>query len=319
LPPPVTPAQVTPAQVTPPPVTPVLGLALSGPGSDIVGGTHSVQAVAKSGTSPLAGAQLRWQVSGVNPATGMVTTASDGKATIAWPGAKSGDDTLTAYVDANGNGTRDPDEPQQTLAVHWLAPPMLGKTANVEPVSGTVLVKLPQGASARRWKLGPAQANGFIPLTEAKQLPLGSTLDTVNGRVVLQTAAAKGNSPKTQDGEFYSGVFTFGQTRGNKPITDLKMTGPLDCGKIKSAAAKKKATSRSLWGSDRGGSFRTRGRNSAATVRGTLWLTKDTCTTTTTVVSQGTVVVHDFAKGKDVTVKQGHSYVAHAKTAGKHG
>ena len=48
-------------------------------------------------------------------------------------------------------------------------------------------------------------------------------------------------------------------------------------------------------------------------MRGTLWLTKDTCTTTTTVVREGTVIVKDLAKHKNVKVKAGHRYVARAK------
>jgi ferric-dicitrate binding protein FerR (iron transport regulator) len=73
-----------------------------------------------------------------------------------------------------------------------------------------------------------------------------------------------------------------------------------------------RAKSRHLWGSDKGGKFRTRGRNSAATVRGTTWYTKDTCTTTTTVVREGSVIVTDFAKHKHVKVKAGKRYVARA-------
>jgi hypothetical protein len=47
-------------------------------------------------------------------------------------------------------------------------------------------------------------------------------------------------------------------------------------------------------------------------VRGTEWLTKDTCTTTTTTVKSGVVTVRDFGKRKNVTVRKGKRYVARA-------
>jgi hypothetical protein len=188
------------------------------------------------------------------------------------------------------------------------------KTANVEPVSGTVLIKLPAGANARKWKLGPAQANGFIPLSEAKTIPLKSTVDTTKGRVEVNTAASnKGGS--VQAAQFYSGQFAVNQIGSrSRPITEMTMNARLSCpkkGKNRVGAAAKRR-SRGLWGSGKG-RFRTRGRHSSATVRGTTWYSKDTCTSTTTVVREGTVTVRDFVKKKNVTVKKGRRYVARAK------
>jgi ferric-dicitrate binding protein FerR (iron transport regulator) len=84
----------------------------------------------------------------------------------------------------------------------------------------------------------------------------------------------------------------------------------------KTSAARKKK-SRSLWSSDNGGRFRTRGRNSSATVRGTEWLTKDTCSGTETRVTRGSVLVKDFTKHKNVVVKAGKRYIAKAKKSKK--
>jgi ferric-dicitrate binding protein FerR (iron transport regulator) len=70
--------------------------------------------------------------------------------------------------------------------------------------------------------------------------------------------------------------------------------------------------SRRLFGRARG-RFRTRGRHSTATVRGTTWIVKDTCTTTTTSVREGRVVVRDLVKRRNVTVRAGRRYVARAK------
>jgi hypothetical protein len=61
-----------------------------------------------------------------------------------------------------------------------------------------------------------------------------------------------------------------------------------------------------------GGNFRSRGRYSAATVRGTAWDTIDRCDGTLTRVQRGTVIVNDFARHKTVTVRAGHSYLAKA-------
>ena len=102
-----------------------------------------------------------------------------------------------------------------------------------------------------------------------------------------------------------------GLTAPAAPLTE-KLTG---CPKAKSSAsaAAKKPKTRKLWG-DGKGKFRTKGKYSAATVRGTKWLVKDTCTTTTTTVTQGVVQVEDFAKKRKVTVRKGAKpYVARKK------
>ena len=69
-----------------------------------------------------------------------------------------------------------------------------------------------------------------------------------------------------------------------------------------------------LWGNGKG-KFRTDGKYSSATVRGTIWLTQDRCDGTLTTVKRGTVSVRDFKRRKTVSVKAGHSYLARA--AGK--
>ena len=76
-------------------------------------------------------------------------------------------------------------------------------------------------------------------------------------------------------------------------------------------ARKAKPRTRHLWGNGRG-SFRTRGRYASATVRGTKWLVTDTCSGTLTVVRRGTVVVRDFVRRKNVTVRAGKRYLARA-------
>jgi hypothetical protein len=66
---------------------------------------------------------------------------------------------------------------------------------------------------------------------------------------------------------------------------------------------------------ERGGQFSTRGKYSAATVRGTTWVTTDQCDGTLTTVQRGSVSVLDFARHKTVVVHAGHSYLAKAPAA----
>ena len=72
---------------------------------------------------------------------------------------------------------------------------------------------------------------------------------------------------------------------------------------------------RRLWGRDSGGSFRTHGRHSQATVRGTRWVTVDRCDGTLTSVRQGAVSVRDFVRHRTVLVRAGHSYLARSRAA----
>jgi hypothetical protein len=176
-----------------------------------------------------------------------------------------------------------------------LPAPVVARTANVAPVKGTVLVKQP---GTRR----------FIRLEEGAQIRIGSEVDVTKGSVRLTSAAGGG---KTQSGVFRGGLFKLGQKKGPRPITELKLTAKLRCvksrGPVQTSA--KARRSRQLFGNARG-RFRTRGRNSTATIRGTKWLVKDSCKGTLTVSQQGTVVVRDLVKRRTVTLKSGQRYLA---------
>ena len=193
-------------------------------------------------------------------------------------------------------------------------------------------IKLPKGASARTLG-GP---KGFIPLKGAANIPVGSQLDTEDGRVALTSAADTGGA-KVQTSDFYQGIFEVKQTvpkkKPTKPkalVTDVVMKGQIarsQCAPLKGArsaavdAKKKKkgpkAVLGKLWGSGKG-KFRTDGKYSSATVRGTIWLVEDRCEGTFTKVRRGTVRVRDLRRKKTITVKAGHSYLARAqRTASK--
>jgi hypothetical protein len=176
------------------------------------------------------------------------------------------------------------------------APPVIAKTANADVVSGVVKVKVPG-------------SNEFVTVSDPSQIPLGSQVDASKGVVQIQTAADK--KGKTQTGKFSQGVFTMSQDKAAKPTTTMTLSNPLSCSAKLGAAAKQKV--RKLFGDTNKGRFRTRGRHATATVRGTQWLTKDSCDKTTVTVKRGTVIVRDLVKRKNVTVKAPHSYTARAK------
>jgi hypothetical protein len=105
-------------------------------------------------------------------------------------------------------------------------------------------------------------------------------------------------------------MFTVKQSRKN-PLTTLAMSGGAlnECGRHVPRGGVAKRRSRTLFSSVKG-RFRTRGRNSAATVRGTRYRMTDSCAGTLTIVKQGTVVVRDFTLRKNRTLRTGQRYLA---------
>jgi hypothetical protein len=146
--------------------------------------------------------------------------------------------------------------------------PRLAHTVLLKPAGGTVIVK-PRGK--RQFKL-----------RSATLVPMSSRVDTTKGKVKLTSAVS---SKRLQSGTFSQGAFVVTQ-RKSDGLTDLTLTGG-DFGVCKAAHAAGKQLSaaanrrRRLFGRAHG-RFRTRGRNSSATVRGTEWLTEDRCTGTVT-------------------------------------
>jgi hypothetical protein len=176
----------------------------------------------------------------------------------------------------------------------------LGSTVVVAPVSGTVRVKAPGSA-------------GFTTLTAGAAVPVGAVLDTRSGTVALTSARTGG---RMQTATFHSGVFEVRQSAKSGGMTDIFLRGPaVSCGRSRAGAraaavAKRKRPKRQLWGRDSGGRFRTHGKNSVATVRGTSWVTTDTCSGTRTTVRSGAVSVRDVHRHRTVLVRAGHSYLA---------
>jgi hypothetical protein len=211
------------------------------------------------------------------------------------------------------NTTTTPGSPPVSTAPTPPPPPVAGKSVVVKVVSGTVRIKRP--------------GKGYVLLTDPSNIPIGSLIDVRKGRVALTSTADTGGT-KLQTAEFYGGIFQVKQAAPKrKPktpqalITDLVLRDQISrsqCAPLKraraAAADKKKGPNGvlgKLWG-DGKGRFRTAGKYSSATVRGTIWLTQDQCNGTLTRVRRGVVSVRDFKRKKTLKVKAGRSYLARA-------
>jgi hypothetical protein len=186
-------------------------------------------------------------------------------------------------------------------------------------VRGQVFASLPGNAAFASLTVPGLKGRRFVPLTAARQIPMGSLLDTRRGTIRITTAQNPSGST-LQSGEFASGVFQVLQSRqaSARGLTELRLKGSsfAGCrsssrGKGTALAALSRRVLRRLR-SRATGRFRTGGRYSAATVRGTTWLTADRCDGTLTRVSRGRVVVRDFRRRKNITLRAGKSYLARA-------
>lgn len=178
--------------------------------------------------------------------------------------------------------------------------PQSASNVGAAPQSGLVLVRVPGSAE-------------FTPLTSGSQLPYGSEVDATGGSLNLTSALPSGAS---QTGLFGAGRFVVRQ--GRRGFVDLHLRGPVCRGGAGRRSARTASVStaaatsakRKLWGRDSGGRFRTHGKNSHATVRGTRWSVADSCAGTLTRVTEGSVVVRDKGTGKRTLLEAGERYLA---------
>jgi hypothetical protein len=321
------------------------GFASAGTGSCAGGGTVPVQLTAPPGATAVA---ARFRVDG-GPEGRAAATGAPASAAIPVP---AGTHALEYWAELSG-GTQEaghhllavvmPVCPAQTQGGQPPPPPVLGRTFNVEPVSGKVFVSLPRGArlSARPKARAAASVPGlkgrrFEGLKAARQIPIGSFLDTRRGRVRLTTARDT-TSKRLQAGVFYSGVFQVLQSRRRKSrgLTELRLKGASfkrcvrrpkgkrshsgqaaqTVGAAIVHSARRRLSRRRIrrLRANARGRFRTRGRYSSATVRGTLWSTTDRCDGTLTHVTRGSVTVRDFRRRKNIVVRRGKSHLARAR------
>jgi hypothetical protein len=192
-----------------------------------------------------------------------------------------------------------------------VAAPVLGRSVNAAPRSGRVLVSVPASGAFASVSVPGIKGRRFVPLTAARQLPVGSILDTRRGSLTLAAASTKAG--QVFSGTFSGGVFQALQSRSGLTTLPLKGSSFRACAARagRASAALSRRVIRRMR-SSASGRFRTRGRYSAATVRGTIWQTIDRCDGTLTKVTRGTVVVRDFRKRRNITVRAGKSYLARA-------
>jgi hypothetical protein len=167
--------------------------------------------------------------------------------------------------------------------------PTLGKTVNISPINGLVLIE---------------EHGKFVPLTELDQIPSGSVIDATHG--TLEVITATGRKGKTQHGEFGGALFRLTQTRSgkNRGVSTLALLeglfkhGPsYGICKARTAADASVASASSktlqLLHASAHGKFTTKGK----------YLTDS-------------VVVNDFVHHKTIVLHAGQSYLA--KAPGNH-
>ncbi len=210
-------------------------------------------------------------------------------------------------VASNSDGaTFGPDVTFTTAAAPAPSAPILGKSVNVTPVSGVVLIKI----------------NGrFVPLTGADQIPSGSQIDARHGSLELITS--NGQKGKTQHGTFGGAIFKLTQERSgpNKGLVTLALLeGAFEGAPSYALCQAHKSTDATIASSktlqllkaSAHGKFRTKGRYAAATVRGTVWTEADRCDGTLTHVITDSVAVTDLVRHKTIILHAGQSYLAKA-------
>ncbi len=206
----------------------------------------------------------------------------------------------------NAGTTFGADETFTTPAAPAPPPPLLGHTENASPVTGVVFIKTP---------------SGFIPLTGATQIPIGTEIDALHGSLELVASVGK---HKTEHGVFGGAIFRLTQAgRGAlKGLTTLTLVegafpgapaysrckAPHHASDVTATAASSKVLQ--LLHSSAHGKFRTSGRYSAATVRGTKWTISDRCDGTFVHDITDSVLVNDFVRHIKVILHAGQSYLA---------
>jgi hypothetical protein len=227
-----------------------------------------------------------------------------------------------SQADADADGTGDacdltPNPPPGPVDTPT---PELGSLLVAREVSGDVFIALPAGFAAVAGAGVSQKGLTFIPLSQVREIPVGSFLDTRRGTVRL--TAARNAAGSTQSGNFTRGLFQVLQSsrRSARGLTDLVLKGgsfaASRCTLRGSGArsAQRRLSRRVVrrLRSNASGRFRTRGRFAAATVRGTKWGMVDRCDGTLTRVTRGRVAVRDRRRRRTVIVRAGKSYLARA-------
>jgi hypothetical protein len=231
--------------------------------------------------------------------------------------------------------------PDKTFKTPKSAPPpapAIGHTFNITPVRGTVLVKIhgvyvPLTQVRQIPQNTPIDAlHGTLKLVTAAPGQAGHPAH----RAAAKPKPGKGRpkrhkaKTKTQSGTFGGAIFKVNQLRHghNRGLVTISLVENAFKGAPSYATCRRHhsrdATAARVLGLRRGGArrtlqllhssahgrFRTRGRYSAATVRGTKWTIADRCDGTLTHDITHSVAVTDFVRHKTIILHAGQSYLA---------
>ncbi len=181
--------------------------------------------------------------------------------------------------------------------------PRLAETLNVDP-TGVVFVRVKGSAAAS-------------PLRDAREVPVGSVIDTRQGAVELESAAASERS--TYSLSVSEGRAGLSQTGGRAPATTLRLPRlGKRCARSGGRVRARLRIRTSATGRRAQASRRRRrkvygkGDYSRGGASQTDWTTINTCRSTVTRVHEGVVEVTDFTLGRTVPVRAGDTYVARA-------
>jgi hypothetical protein len=217
---------------------------------------------------------------------------------------------------------------ENSLGAKWRAsdpvgpvtePPKAGPPARLEPEHGISFLAQPTTGTVTIKEPG---ARGFTALTGEEKIPVGSVVDTRGGTVKVTAAVGNlGDTTADNSVSLWDGLIRIDQSGDTNAVATAKLVEKLRCGKKKGGEAKAGKSSgavatksgkrrRRVWGSGHG-NYKTQGSGGTGSVRGTTWLTKDTCRGTFFKVTDGIgISVFDFDLGQRFDLGPGQSYFA---------
>ena len=142
------------------------------------------------------------------------------------------------------------------------------------------------------------------------EVPFDSEIDASHARIALTSALPSG---RTQTGRFGGGRFQLRRWLAGATSTSTSAVAPVRGRAGTRLSGRRPPFPRGggaadhLWGHDSGGRFRTHGRHSQATVRGTRWLVSDRCDGTLTLVTKGSVVGADTVRHRRLVLHAGRA------------